>query len=180
MKHLIPRQPVPSLTIQTLSGKQWKIDEQHPKHFTMIVFYRGLHCPICRSYISELNRLSDDFVQRGVEVIAISSDTHSRAIETVENWKLDNLEIGFELDLNTAYQWGLFVSSSRGKTSVGIEEPARFSEPGIFLVHPNRTLYWSMVQTMPFARPHFKEILSALDFAIKNDYPARGEVVESN
>lgn len=179
MKNVIPRQTVPALTIQTLSGKKWQIDEQHPKHFTMIVFYRGLHCPICRSYISELNRLVDNFVRRGVEAIAISSDSHSRAMETVENWKLDHLEIGFELDFKTASRWGLFISSSRGKTSAGIEEPARFSEPGIFLVRPDGTLYWSMVQTMPFARPRFKEILTALDFIIENDYPARGEVVES-
>ena len=180
MNKLIPRQPVPSLTIQTLSGRQWKIDAQHPQHFTMIVFYRGLHCPVCRSYISELNRLVDEFNQRGVEVIAISSDTQARARETAENWRLDKLEIGFELDFKTAYQWGLFVSSSRGKTSIGIEEPARFSEPGIFLVRPDGTLYWSAVQTMPFARPHFKEILTALDFVFKNDYPARGEVVDAD
>jgi hypothetical protein len=30
---------------------------------------------------------------------------------------------------------------------------------------------------MPFARPVFKEMLSAIDFIIKNDYPARGEVL---
>jgi hypothetical protein len=28
---------------------------------------------------------------------------------------------------------------------------------------------------MPFARPHFGEILSGIDFALKNNYPARGE-----
>jgi peroxiredoxin len=179
MKKLLPRQAVPALTLQTLSGKRWKMDEQSPNGFTMIVFYRGLHCPVCRSYLSELNRLVGEFGQRGVEVIAISSDTHSRALETKESLKLENLEIGFGLDLKTAYQWGLFVSSSRGKTSIGIEEPALFTEPGIFLVRSDGTLYWSFVQTMPFARPHFKELLAALDFIIKNDYPARGEVEET-
>jgi len=178
MDKLMPRQPVPPLTVKTISGKQWKISEQQPKRFTMIVFYRGLHCPVCRSYIAELNRLVDNFRQRGVEVIAISSDTHSRAQETVGNWKLGNLEIGFGLDFETAYRWGLYVSSRRGKTSIGIEEPAQFSEPGVFLVRSDGTLYWAAVQTMPFARPHFKEMLTALDFIIQNDYPARGEVAE--
>jgi hypothetical protein len=28
---------------------------------------------------------------------------------------------------------------------------------------------------MPFARPHFKEILAAIDFIVEKDYPARGE-----
>jgi hypothetical protein len=30
-----------------------------------------------------------------------------------------------------------------------IEERALFSEPGIFLVRPDRTLYWATVQSMP-------------------------------
>jgi hypothetical protein len=74
--------------------------------------------------------------------------------------------------------WGLYISSSRGKTSAGVEEPALFTEPGLFLVRSDGTLYFASVQTMPFARPHFDEILQALDFVIANDYPARGEVVD--
>jgi len=54
-------------------------------------------------------------------------------------------------------------------------EPALFNEPGVFLARPDHTLYWASVQSMPFARPHFREILAALDFVIAKDYPARGE-----
>ncbi|MDZ7857087.1 hypothetical protein [Sphaerotilus sp.] len=65
---------------------------------------------------------------------------------------------------------------SRGKTSIGIEEPALFSEPGVFLVRPDGTLYYyGEVQTMPFARPQFQDLLGAIDFALAKDYPARGE-----
>ena len=92
---------------------------------------------------------------------------------------MQNLEIGYGLDLEVARQWGLYISSGRGKTSIGIEEPAMFSEPGVFLVRADGTLYWASVQTMPFARPHFKEVLAGLDFVIKADYPARGEVLLS-
>lgn len=59
--------------------------------------------------------------------------------------------------------------------SIGKTCSALFSEPGLFLVRPDGTLYWGSTQTMPFARPHFDEILGALDFVAKNDYPARGE-----
>ena len=31
---------------------------------------------------------------------------------------------------------------------------------------------------MPFARPSFGEILTAVDFVKKRDYPARGEVID--
>ena len=54
-----------------------------------------------------------------------------------------------------------------------------FSEPGVFLVRPDQTLYYASVQTMPFVRPVFKEMVQALDFVIANDYPARGEYTGS-
>src|SRR5262249_62025948 len=50
-------------------------------------------------------------------------------------------------------------------------------EPGLFLVRPDRTLYFASVQTMPVARPHFTDILAALDFVTAKNYPARGEVM---
>ena len=61
------------------------------------------------------------------------------------------------------------------KDSIGIEEPALFSEPGVFLVKPDQTIYYLSVQSMPFVRPNFTEMVQALDFTIKNNYPARGE-----
>jgi hypothetical protein len=45
----------------------------------------------------------------------------------------------------------------------------------VFLVRPDRTLYYAAVQSMPFARPHLRDILAGLDFVIAKDYPARGE-----
>lgn len=87
------------------------------------------------------------------------------------------LRIGYGLPLDVARQWGLYLSASRGKTSIGIEEPALFSEPGVFLIRPDRTIYYLSVQSMPFVRPSFAEMIQALDFVIKHDYPARGEYV---
>ena len=37
------------------------------------------------------------------------------------------------------------------------------------------TLYYGAVQTMPFARPIFSDLVGAIDFALAKDYPARGE-----
>jgi len=117
-----------------------------------------------------------DFKTRGVEVVVVSSDEGERARRTAPEWQLGNLTVGYGLDLTVARARGLYISSSRGKTSLGIEEPPLFSEPGVFWCAPDGTLYWSAVQTMPFARPHFRELLTAVDFVISKDYPARGEV----
>jgi hypothetical protein len=96
-----------------------------------------------------------------------------------EKIKAAHLKIGYGLSLASAREWGLYISASRGKTSIGIEEPALFSEPGVFIVRPDGTLYYGATQTMPFARPQFQDLLGAIDFAIAKDYPARGEYTGS-
>ncbi len=176
MNVLKTRHAVPELSINTLKGT-WNLVDQHPDNFTMIVFYRGRHCPLCLKYLTELESSLQDFNDAGISVIAISSDDKDRAQQTADMSKLENLELGYGLSVESAQAWGLHRSAGRGKTSIGIEEPNEFSEPGLFLIKPDKTLYWSNVSTMPFARPNFKEILGAVKFVVANDYPARGELV---
>lgn len=172
---LKPRQPVPALEVDTLGGS-WSLAEQKPENFTMVVFYRGLHCPICSKYIGELDKLSADFADLGVSILTLSGDTRERAEQAKQDWGLENIEIGYGVTAEQARDWGLHRSAGRGKTSIGIEEPDEFSEPGLFIVRPDNTLYWAQINTMPFARPHFREIIGALKFAMEKDYPARGEL----
>lgn len=174
---LMPRQSVPALDVNTVGGDSWSLKEQHPQHFTLVVFYRGYHCPICKNYLLELNRLADEFAAKGISVLALSSDNEERATAAKNEWQLPNITIGYGLTAQQVKDWGLYTSAGKGKTSIGVEEPAVFSEPALYLIRPDGTLYWGNVSTMPFARPHFKEMLGAVDFVIKNDYPARGELI---
>lgn len=172
---LTPRQPVPALIVPLVNAGQFDLRAQAAERFNLVVFYRGLHCPICVKYLIELEALVPEFNKRGVQVVALSSDDADRAQAMVEKIKASHLKIGYGLSLRSAREWGLYISASKGKTSIGIEEPALFSEPGVFIVRPDGTLYYGSMQTMPFARPSFQDLLGAIDFAIAKDYPARGE-----
>lgn len=172
---LIPRQPVPALDLPLSGGGRFTLAVVPAPTFNLLVFYRGLHCPLCAKYLIELERLHDDFVARGVVPLAISSDNAERAAAMAQKVAAQKLRFAHDLPLAVARQWGLTISTGRGQTSIGIEEPALFAEPGLFLVRPDGTLYWGSTQSMPFARPHFDDILGAIDFVVKNDYPARGE-----
>lgn len=172
---LTPRQKTPDLSVDILDQGRFDLSSETSERGTVICFYRGLHCPICATYLKEFEKLAEEFAKRGVSTIAISSDTEERARAMQEKISAENLRIGYGLDLTKAKEWGLYISTSRGKTSIGIEEPTLFSEPGLFMVTPEQTLYYGSVQTMPFVRPHFSELIGALDFAIANNYPARGE-----
>ncbi|MDZ4252295.1 MAG: peroxiredoxin-like family protein [Sulfuritalea sp.] len=172
---LLPRHPVPALNVPLTAGGRFVLGAAPGERFDLVVFYRGLHCPICTKYLMELERLAPEFVTRGVQVVAVSSDDEARGREMAEKVKAAVVSFGYGLSLKSARQWGLYISASRGKTSIGIEEPALFGEPGVFIVRPDGTLYYGAVQTMPFARPQFQDLLGAIDFAIAKDYPARGE-----
>ena len=84
----------------------------------------------------------------------------------------------YGLSLPQAQQWGLYVSRGRGPSPLGIEEPPLFVEPAVFLVRPDRTLYYACVQSMPFAPPCFAGMMRSIATAIARECPARGEVTE--
>lgn len=105
MNVLKPREAVPALEVETLDGP-WSLADQNPDNFTLVVFYRGLHCPICTKYIGELDRLESDFDEIGVSVLALSTDTRERAAQARQNWELKNLNPGYGVTVEQCRDWG--------------------------------------------------------------------------
>ncbi|WP_024480979.1 peroxiredoxin-like family protein [Cellulophaga baltica] len=164
-----PRQKAPELAIKLVNDTTWKLSDQSPENFTMILFYRGKHCPVCKAQLEELQKKLDKFIQRGVSVIAISADTEEVAKATYNEWEISDIPLGYGLPIEEAREWGLFISE-------GIkDEPKHFTEPGLFLLTPEQTVYWEAIQSMPFGRPGFNDVLGGIDYILKADYPARGE-----
>ena len=113
---LVPRQRVPDLVVPIVGGSTWSLAEQTPQQFTLIVVYRGLHCPICSHYLADLNRKTEAFNELGVDVLVLSSDDEARASQAKHDWKLGSLPVGYNLSIETARKWGLYISSSNGQT----------------------------------------------------------------
>jgi peroxiredoxin len=173
---LLPRRPVPPLSVPLVGGGRFDLASEKPELFTFIDFYRGFHCPQCRNHLKELESKLPEFQTRGVSVVAVSVDDAERAARTKQEWELPFLRIGYGLDLKTARAWGLYLTSGRGKTSIGVDETSIFNEPGLFLVRPDGTLHAGFVQTVPFARPPLAALLAAIDFIKDRNYPPRGDV----
>ncbi len=100
-------------------------------------------------------------------MIAVSGDAKDRAYRSKKEWNLNNLTIGYAQSVDSMRKWGLYVSNS-----IKESEPAQFGEPGVFLIQPDSELYYIAINSMPFARPSIKELLSAVDWVIENNYPA--------
>ncbi|AXI78866.1 peroxiredoxin-like family protein [Peterkaempfera bronchialis] len=169
---LKPRQPVPSLDVALVGGGRWVLAEQRPDRFSLVVFYRGVHCPMCRAHVTELDGLVDAFAEVGVtSVVAVSGDDEGRARRAVEEWDLSRVPLGYGLSLASMREWGLYISKA-----IKEGQPNEFSEPGVFVVRPDGTLYAAVLTSMPFLRPHLDEVVETIRWVNDNDYPARGEV----
>ena len=166
---LTPDAPVPNLTVKTVGGKSWNLSEQSPENFTMLVFYRGLHCPVCKAYLQKLQTLLGAYEGSGVSTIAISMNDESLATQAAKEWELDELTIGYGLSDADARAWGLYVSKA-----IKDAEADTFCEPGLFWVRPDGRLYLADVSNMPWARPDLEFLQSKVAFAVGNNYPARG------
>ncbi len=165
-----PRQPAPTLEVKLLDGSNWRLRDAKPAVFEMIVVYRGLHCPICKTYLGDLEAKLPEFTKRGVDVIAISTDSRDRAESAKAEWGLNNLRIGHDLAIDTARDWELFIS-----TAIRDGEPPLFSEPGLFLVKPDGTLFFASRGSAPWGRPPLDQMLRGIDVATERKMPARGE-----
>ena len=169
---IIPTATMPALDAELVGGGTWHLASEKPEQLSLIAFYRGLFCPVCRGWVADLDRLAPEFERRGVSVIALSCDPRERAEKVMVEWGLVNLRVGYGLDPEDARKVGLFISAGRGVNPVsGIEESMLFCEPGVFAVRLDGTLYAAWLQSTPYARPHLGEVLAAVDQFIKLNLP---------
>ncbi|WP_424832072.1 redoxin domain-containing protein [Ruegeria sp.] len=168
---LIPGNSVPALKIETIGGGNFDLEADKGENGTLVIQYRGLHCPICIRQMGEVEAALDDFAALGVEVIMLSTDSAERAAKTVEKAGTSKLRVGHGLPLTEARDgWGLHISKGREGTA----EAPFFAEPGHFYIAPDRTLFFAWQQTTPFGRPAVSDISGGIKYALENKYPPRG------
>lgn len=167
-----PGKPAPDIELPLTIQARFELAAQKPDNFTMLLFYRGSHCPICKKQLEELGGRLSDFTDRGISPFAISMDGEDRAMKVDAEWETGNLPLVYDLSEDKAREWGLYISSKRE----GSEEPEVFSEPGIALIRPDGTLYMIQQQSVPFGRPSFDALLEGIDFVLDKDYPVRGDL----
>ncbi len=163
-----PGTPAPTLSLPLAGGGTFDLAAQTPEAATMVIFYRGLHCPVCETYLTKVKEKAAAFAEAGMPIVLVSMDGQDRAEKAKSDWGLADLPVAYGLTEAQARDWGLYIS-----TSIKEVEPTVFCEPGSFWVKPDGTLYQIDIASMPFARPDLDILLSRV-VAIGNGYPPRG------
>jgi peroxiredoxin len=167
---LRPGQRAPELDLPLVGGGRFRLADRRPRRFTMLVFNRGLHCPVCQAQLRELDRRRSELTERGIEVVSVSGEDEHRATRMRDDWRISGIPIAYGLSEQQMRAWGLFVS--RG---ISEDEPAVFNEPALFLLRPDRTVFYASVLSMPVGRPRLDELLAGIDYWSAHEYPLRGD-----
>ena len=136
--------------------------------WTMLVVYRGKHCPRCKRYLNKLNDMLADWTAI-MDVVVVSADTEEKAMADQQEfgWKF---ELGYGLEVDRMRKLGLYVSEPLSEA----ETTDMFAEPGTFALRPDGSLMLVDISNGPAARPDLVELLDGMKFNITNDRPVRG------
>ncbi len=166
---LTPDTQAPALNLPLVGGGTFDLASETPENFTMVVFYRGLHCPVCKNYLGGLAALLSEYEAAGFSVVVASMNSADLAEQAAKEWELGSLRVAHSVTVEDAQNWGLWISKAFKDVEADI-----FTEPGLFWVRPDGKLYLLDISNMPWARPDLKNLLSKVGYALENNYPARG------
>lgn len=135
----------------------------------LVVVYRGKHCPLCKPYLSGLDKLMEEYQAAGVAVAAVSADPAAKAEADVQEfgWRFP---VGIDLSVEQMKALGLYVSQPRSEQ----ETDRPFAEPAVFLINPEGRVQIVDISNAPFARPDLAMVLRGAKFVQEKGYPIRG------
>lgn len=162
--------PFPVTNVAQLGGGTLALGVPRGGHdWQLVVVYRGLHCPICKTYLAGLQELEAEFNALGVDVVTVSADPEEKAQAFVDEKAL-TLALGYGLSPAQMGALGLYVSEPRTPP----ETDRLFAEPGLFVINARGEIQILDVSNAPFARPDLQSIANGIKFVRANDYPVRG------
>ncbi|WP_299548294.1 redoxin domain-containing protein [uncultured Tateyamaria sp.] len=160
----------PKLDVAKLGGGTLTLGEPQSAHdWQLVIVYRGLHCPLCKKYLAQLQELEASFNAVGVDVVAVSGDPQDKAQAMVDEKEL-SVAMGYGLTVAQMEALGVYVSDPRSAQ----ETDRPFPEPGLFVVNGDGAIQMVDVSNAPFLRPDLQSVLNGLNFVRGNDYPIRG------
>lgn len=158
---------LPQITLAKVGGGEVTLGGKRDG-WQAIFVYRGLHCPICKTYLGKLEGKLGEFAELGAEVVAVSGDPKEKADAFAEEVGL-SMPVGYDLSVEQMRQLGLYISAPRNDT----ETDRPFPEPGLFVTTPDGKLQIVEIANAPFVRPDLDLILRGLNRG-REGYPIRG------
>ena len=158
---------IPDIYFSLINGISIRLSEE-TSNWTLLIVYRGLHCPICKDYAAKFENKLPKLKDFNTQLTLISADPKDKATEFAEELNLKS-KIGYGLTIDQMRKLGLYLSEPRPN-----EVDYIFPEPGLFLINPKDKIHIIETSNAPFVRPDIDLILRGINHIQENNYPIRG------
>jgi len=155
-----------------LEGNQIELGKpREDADWQIVVIYRGWHCPLCTSYLNQLEGYMKTLVEIGIDLIAVSADSKSQLEVHLKVLNI-SFPICYGLTIEQMQALGLYISIPRSEQ----ETDHPFSEPGVFVINEMGLVQVIDISNGSFSRPELSAFVAGLgrhkDPA--NGFPIRG------
>lgn len=97
---------IPDVSLKTASGEEVKLRELVAEKPAAIIFYRGGWCPYCNVHLKNVQKIEDDIVAKGYQILAISPDNPEHLQQTAEKQKV-SYQLLSDSDMSAAKAFGV-------------------------------------------------------------------------
>lgn len=166
----IPDSILAPMTFPKLGGGKISIGGSQ-ENWTLLIVYRGKHCPRCKKYLNILDKMRGDWADAGFDIAVVSADPLEKASadQAEFGWGFD---LGYDLSETQMETLGLYVTDPLSPS----ETDRRFAEPGTYVIREDGSLIVVALSNGPAARPELSELLDGMKFNKTKNRPARGKV----
>ncbi len=163
-----PGAPIGVFNFPNVEGGEPITIGESTDRWTLLIVYRGKHCPRCKKYLNKLNDALNSWTDV-MDVVVVSADTKEKALADKEEFGW-NFNLCYGLAESQIRSLGLYVSEPLSDA----ETTGLFAEPGTFAIRSDGSLMLVDISNGPAARPDLEELLDGMKFNIDNDRPVRG------
>ena len=141
------------------------------KNWTLLIVYRGNHCPRCKKYLNVLNNMRCDWNNAGFDIVVVSADSSKKALADLTEFGW-GFNLCYGLTEEQMATLGVYVTDPLSPE----EADGRFAEPGTFILREDGSQIIVSLSNGPAVRPELTELLDGMIFNKNNDRPHRGTV----
>ncbi|OFI35698.1 redoxin [Alteromonas lipolytica] len=163
---------VPAVTLQYPDGSPVSLTALTMQQPAIILFYRGGWCPYCNRQFSELQKVEDQLIALGYQILAISPQSPDalQAQELETEMKVQQLS-DYQLDALREFGVGFYVDDATAKKYAGYNIPLTkdgtgtpvLPAPGVFIVNKQGQVQFTYVNPDFTVRPSAQLILSVAE-----------------
>ena len=156
----------PAITLQDANAKDVNLTTALQTKPTVLIFYRGGFCPYCNTQLAELQKIEQDILSQGYQIVAISPDSPSNLQTSIKEYSL-NYRLLSDDQLLLSQAFGVAFEAPTGYKNILLDRSngrngrALLPVPSVFVLDTTGTIQFSYIS------PNYKVRLnSALLLAV--------------